>query len=196
MRTINLTIISLLIIVPLSAQEQTLLSTDIDHGGFGGVAYQLTEVNDNLGIMVGGHGGWIIDHTVYLGLAGFGMDGEFQLERDMDEERYLNLGYGGLELGLVLASNRLIHLTASTLLGGGGANYRQQNWDGDYWDDSVVDGFYVIEPSLHIIMNVTKYFRFGLGARYRHVTGVDLEGLTDHDLSGPSASLIFKFGKF
>jgi hypothetical protein len=45
-------------------------------------------------------------------------------------------------------------------------------------------------------MNVTHHFRLGVGARYRHVSGVDLEGMSDHDLSGPSASLIFKFGKF
>jgi hypothetical protein len=188
--------LSVLTFVPLSAQEQTLLSADIDHGGFGGIAYQLTQVNENMAMMIGGHGGWIINHTVYLGLAGFGMDGEFQLERDREDERYLNLGYGGIELGLILASNRLLHLTASTLLGGGGANYQQRDWDGDYQDHSIVDGFYVIEPSLHLVMNVTRHFRIGLGARYRHVSGVDLEDLTDHDLSGLSGSLIFKFGKF
>jgi hypothetical protein len=196
MKKLLLIILTILTFVPLSAQEQTLISADIDHGGFGGMAYQLTQVNENMAIMIGGHGGWIINHTVYLGLAGFGMDGEFQIERDLEDQRYLNLGYGGFEVGLVVASNRLLHLTASTLLGGGGANYQQRDWDGDYRDNSIVDGFYVIEPALHLVMNVTRHFRVGLGARYRHVSGVDLEGLTDNDLSGTSASLIFKFGKF
>ncbi|MFC1620156.1 hypothetical protein ACFL45_09445 [Candidatus Neomarinimicrobiota bacterium] len=196
MKKLYLIILTLVTFVPLSAQEQTLISADIDHGGFGGMAYQLTQVDDNMAIMIGGHGGWIINHTVYLGLAGFGMDGEFQLERDLEDQRYLNLGYGGLEVGLVVASNRLLHLTASTLLGGGGANYQQRDRDSDYRENPIVDGFYVIEPALHLVMNVTRHFRVGLGARYRHVSGVDLEGLTDNDLSGLSGSLIFKFGKF
>jgi hypothetical protein len=180
----------------LSAQEQTLIRADLDHGGFGGMGYQLTQVNDNLAIMIGGQGGWIINHLIYLGAAGFGMDSEFQLEHDTEDQPYLNLGYGGLEVGLVIASNRLIHLTASTLLGGGGANYQYRDWEGEYQDDHVGDAFYVVEPAVHLIVNVTHHFRLGFGARYRHVSGVNLEELTDHDLSGPAASLIFKFGKF
>ena len=196
MKTMSLMTISLMMFVSLSAQERTLISADIDHGGFGGMAYQLTSVNGELAMMVGGHGGWIIGHTVYLGLAGYGMDGDFRIEQDLDDERKFNLGYGGLELGLIIASNRLLHLTAATLIGGGGAEYRPNDWDGNFWDNSVADGFYVIEPSLHLILNVTRHFRIGAGVRYRHASGVDLEGLTDHDLSGTSASLIFKFGSF
>jgi hypothetical protein len=196
MKTITLMTISLMMLASLSAQERTLISADIDHGGFGGMAYQLTRVNGDLAMMVGGHGGWIIGHTVYLGAAGYGMDGDFRIEQDWDDERKCNLGYGGLELGLIIASNRLLHLTTAVLLGGGGVEYRPNDWNGDFWDDSVADGFYVIEPSLHLILNVTRHFRLGAGVRYRHASGVDLEGLTDHDLSGPSASLIFKFGSF
>jgi len=41
------------------AQEQVLLSGDLEHGGFGGPTFQLTQFDDQLGVMIGGHGGWI-----------------------------------------------------------------------------------------------------------------------------------------
>ncbi|UCD37003.1 MAG: hypothetical protein JSW54_09205 [Fidelibacterota bacterium] len=186
----------LLTIAPLSAQEQTLLSGHSDHGGFGGPTYQLTQFGDQFAFLSGGRGGWIIDHTIYLGAAGYGLAHHIKMDTGPQTDHYLNLGYGGLELGAILASNRLIHATVSTLAGGGGANYLYKAWDGDLTDESVMDAFYIIEPSLQLIVNVTRYFRIGMGASYRYVSGVELEGISDDYLSGPSASLTFKFGKF
>jgi hypothetical protein len=49
---------------------------------------------------------------------------------------------------------------------------------------------------VNLMLNVSKNFRIGLGGSYRFVNGVDLVGLDNDDISGPSASLTFKFGKF
>ncbi|MFC1543463.1 hypothetical protein ACFL4K_02855 [Candidatus Neomarinimicrobiota bacterium] len=188
--------ILLLTIVPLSAQEQTLLGGNIDHGGFGGPTFQLTQFGDQIAFLSGGRGGWIINHTLYLGAAGYDLEHHIKMDTGPQTDRHLNLEYGGLELGVILKSNRLIHATVSAVVGGGGASYLNKEWDGDFTDVSTIDAFYVIEPSLQLIVNVTHYFRIGLGGSYRYVSGIELEGISNNYLSGPSASLTFKFGKF
>jgi hypothetical protein len=45
-------------------------------------------------------------------------------------------------------------------------------------------------------LNITNFLRLALGGGYRFVTGVDISGLTNADVSGASLSLNFKFGGF
>ena len=178
------------------AQEQTLLSGDLDHGGFGGPTFQLTQFDDHLGVMVGGHGGWIINHTVYLGGGGMGLVNDIEIDLGPDGLRYLDFGYGGLEFGFVLASERLIHVTLSSLIGGGGVQYRSSYENGNYDFQAEGDPFFMVEPAVHVVLNVTRHFRIGLGGGYRLIRGVDLAGLSDDFLSGPNASLTLNFGRF
>lgn len=66
---------AILLVLPLSvlSQEKTLLEGEVSHGGFGGPAVKFTSVNGDFGIMVGGRGGWIIDHTFVIGGGGYGL---------------------------------------------------------------------------------------------------------------------------
>ncbi len=178
------------------AQEQTLLSGIYDHGGFGGPTFQLTQFDGQTGVMIGGHGGWIINHTVYLGGGGMGLVNDIEIELAPDSLRYLDFGYGGLELGFVLASDRLIHFTFSSLIGGGGVQYRSSYENSNYDFQAEGDPFFMVEPAVHVVLNVTRHFRIGLGGGYRLIRGVDLAGLSDDFLSGPNASLTLNFGRF
>ncbi|MFC1619184.1 hypothetical protein ACFL45_04485 [Candidatus Neomarinimicrobiota bacterium] len=178
------------------AQQQTLVSGHVDHGGFGGPAFALTQITGETGILTGGHGGWIIDHVVYLGGGGYGLINEIPFgQSESGEEQFLSFNYGGLVLGGILGSDRLIHLTAHAMLGTGTVGYRYHDLDFENIDGAS-DLIYVLEPTVNVEMNVMKFFRIGAGASYRYVLGVDSEGLTDEDLSGLSAMLILKFGKF
>jgi hypothetical protein len=72
------------------------------------------------------------------------------------------------------------------------------------------DACFVLEPGLNLMLNVAKNFRIGVGAYYRYVywiaydagapyrtvNGDDYENISDSDLSGVSAQIILKFGKF
>lgn len=178
------------------AQEQTLLSGIYDHGGFGGPIFQLTQFDGQTGVMIGGHGGWIINHTLYLGAGGIGLANEIEIDSAPDSLRYLDFGYGGLELGIVLASDRLIHATLSSLIGGGGVQYRSSYSDFDHNLETDGDVFFMIQPEVSVVLNVTRHFRVALGGGYRYIRGVDLDGLSDDFISGPTASLTLKFGSF
>lgn len=192
----------------LIAQEQVLVGGSVTHGGFGGPVVKLSQFDGDLGVMVGGRGGWIIGHTVTLGGGGYGLANDIPLlYSDSDTTKYLNMGYGGFEIGFILSSNKVMHFTVNSLIGGGSVGYRKSvfdedhhdedhNWDYDYDYDYNHDPIFVIEPSVNMVLNVTQWFRVGMGASYRYVTGVNLEPIDNDFVSGPSAVLSLKFGKF
>jgi hypothetical protein len=192
----GLAIVLVMCATTLMAQEETLLRGPVAHGGFGGPVFGLTQIGGEPGVLTGGYGGWIINHTVFLGGGGYGLVNEIDAgTTSTGDEMYMNFGYGGFQMGMILGSNRLVHLTGSDLLGTGALGYRQ--YDLEDWEDILTDDIiYVIEPAVNVELNVTKFFRVDVGASYRYVMGVDLADWTNEDLSGLSAMLMFKFGKF
>ena len=187
---------------PVAAQEQTLLGdTDIEHGGYGGPVVTFTTVNDEFGVLVGARGGWIINHTFSIGLAGYGLANNIKANSvDSFGRKYLELGYGGLDLEYINRSDELIHFSVHTLIGGGSAGFRY-SWNEDHWSNNNMnrkeqDPFFVLEPGVNVDLNVTPWFRTSVGANYRFITGLSSAAATNSDLSGLSAGLTFRFGKF
>ncbi len=66
----------------------------------------------------------------------------------------------------------------------------------DWLEDSAHDLIFVIQPTLGVELNVTRFFRIEAGSSYRYVIGTDLDDMTDDDLRGFGAELTLKFGKF
>lgn len=181
----------------LFAQEETLLGKGkISHGGFGGPVVKFTSINKHFGVLVGGQGGWIINHTFVIGGGGYGLVNNVKTTNMfLGDSQLLNFGYGGVELHYINSSDKLVHYTVSLLIGGGGIGYRYpNNWDWDW--DTHTKSFFVMEPTFRVMLNVTSFFRIGLGGGYRLVSGADLDDLKDSEISGPSAEIVFKFGKF
>ena len=198
MKPKSIIILLLLILSPLVfAQEETLLgSGKISNGGFGGPVVKFTSINKHFGVLVGGQGGWIINHSFVIGGGGYGLVNNVKTENIfLGERQLLNFGYGGVELHYINNSDKLIHYTISLLIGGGGIGYRQPNdWDWD-WDTNT-RSFFVMEPTVRLMLNVTSFFRIGVGGGYRLISGTSLDELKDSDISGPSAEIVLKFGKF
>ncbi len=174
--------------IPKDKEDETLISRKTTVGGFLGPVVKFSELNDQFAVLVGGSAGFIINRSLVIGGAGYGLVNE--IEPGAPRNRLLDFGYGGLFLGYVNRSRKLVHLSIHSLIGGGGLHYRY-----DYYDDWI-DAIFVFEPGADLMLNVTKRFRIGFGGSYRFVSGVDLDGLSNSDISGPSASLVFKFGRF
>lgn len=185
--------------IPLLGQQETLLDMeDIEHGGYGALVIQFTSVNNEFALLVGGRGGWIINHTFVIGFGGYGLvnDVPSYIIGPYDQ-RYVDFGYGGLDLEYVFNSDRLIHLSIHALIGGGAVGYRRTSTDN--WDTGaghMSDGLFVVEPGMNLDLNVVRWFRLSAGASYRFVRGVSSGVSTNNDLSGPSAQLSFRFGDF
>ncbi len=189
----------LLIGFPLYAQE-TLIDGKVDIGGFGGPMVQSTSINGRFGLLVGGGGGVIIDHTIALGGAGYGLTNDVADDAAPASTPYLNLGYGGVLIQYIHRSDDLIHVTAGVLIGGGGLGFRkniaEETGESHWRDDTLNDAIFVAEPNVGAELNVTQWFRIALGGSYRFVSGVELAGLDNADIGGPNGWIMFKFGSF
>lgn len=199
MKTLGIVLLALMLPLAAAAQDETLLGDGpVVIGGYGAPVTQYTSIHGAFGLLIGGRAGLIINHTFVIGCAGYGLANDVEANTPGPYgEPYLNLGYGGLQLEVVLQSDRVVHYSLRTLIGGGGVGFRNAWMDGYHEPDhEYMDGFFVLEPGVDVDVNVTKWFRTSLGVSYRYVDGISSPALTDSDLRGPSAMLSFRFGSF
>jgi hypothetical protein len=178
----------------LSAQEAPS-EGDRRHGGFGAPVVKFTEIDSRFGVLVGGRGGWIIDGSIVIGGGGYALANGTNFEHVTNgagDPGGIEMGYGGLELGYVLRPDERVHLSLGLLIGGGGLAWEEDSPG----DDRADDAFFVAEPEVDAVVNVTRSFRVGVGVSYRLARGVELLDLRDGDVSGLAAVLAFNFGGF
>ncbi|HAL57166.1 MAG TPA: hypothetical protein DCP63_12015 [Bacteroidetes bacterium] len=195
MKTATLLLALCLAALPALSQEETLFNGNIESGGFGGPVLKAGGFNGEAGLLVGGRGGWIINNSFIVGGGGYGLVNSVKAKAlGPRNQQYLDFGYGGLELEYISRSNKLIHLSFMTMIGAGGVGWRDREMG--YDNDSNPDAFFILEPAVNATLNVTRYFRISAGASYRYISGVSSNATTNADLSGPSGTLTFRFGKF
>jgi hypothetical protein len=186
----------LLSATPLIGQEaETLVGSNVAHGGFGGPVARVSRFNGQTGVILGGHGGWILDHRFVIGGGAYGLVGTaitVPYVPPAGGTAYLTFGYGGLELQYFVRPLRLTHLAFSLLIGVGGAEYRQGG-GGQLTPSSTL---FVAEPGAGIQLNLTRGIRLSATGSYRMVSGVRLSGLSNRDVSGPAVALGVEFGRF
>lgn len=178
-----------------SSAQETLLQGDIRHGGFGAPVVKFTEVDNRFGVLVGGRGGWIINGSFVIGGGGYGLANQNNFEHitnTLGDRGRLEMGYGGLELAYVHRPDELVHFSVVVLIGAGGLVWNPQGQFGRQEDDA----FFIAEPAVDVVLNVTTFFRAGLGLSYRFVRDVQLFDLRDGDISGLAGVVTLKFGSF
>jgi hypothetical protein len=174
-------------------EYQTLFSNqELKISGMGGPFMQFTTVAGEFGHMMGG-GGAVIVNDFFFGGYGMGLTNPIPDHVNLyNTEDRLSLGHGGFWLGYTLFGDRPLHLTVSTLVGWGEFGIIQR---GEYYP-YVRDNIFVFSPIVELELNLTRFFRIGVGATYNLYGMVDLEGYRSSDLSSPGGFLSFKFGWF
>ncbi|MGE5362587.1 MAG: hypothetical protein ACM3SM_00565 [Bacteroidota bacterium] len=181
-------------------EEETLLgSGKIHHGGFGGPVVKFARVKNEFGVLVGGYGGWLINHTFMIGGGGYGLSNRIKADKQIQslspgKTQYIQFGYGGLMLEYISNGNKLFHPMFQLLIGGGNVNYVLY----DQFDEDTPggDNCFTLEGGASMEMNIVKYMRICLGASYLLVNGIDVQGLDDSDFGGLNLGLTLKFGSF
>ncbi len=186
--TLSTFLLSLAVAPAVHGQQRTLVTGTTESGGMGAPVIKFTEVSNEFSLLIGGRGGWIIDHTFLIGGGGYGLVTDVDID-GVPPRRDLEFGYGGLELEYINSSNSLVHFTLWGLVGGGGLTTRSFG----FFESEAV---FVLEGGANLILNVTPYFRMGFGGGYRWVTDVDTVVVSSAALSSPFGALTFKFGKF
>ncbi len=158
----------------------------------GGPFMQFTSVAGEFGHMMGG-GGAIIVNDFFFGGYGLGLTNPIPDHVNMfNPEDRLSLAHGGFWLGYVLFGERPVHLAVSSLIGWGEFGIMQR---GEFYP-YIRDNIFVFTPIVEAELNITRFFRIGVGATYSLYGMVDLEGYRSSDLSSPGGFLSFKFGWF
>lgn len=190
-----------------SGEYKTLFSKGSKVRGFGALDIKYSEINGNDNMLVGAKGGVIINSHLILGIGGYGLSSINKFDGiDPAQDLYLYGGYGGLLVGYTIAPKEVIHLSFPILIAVGGFEVSDRNYFNEIRNQGQIELDHriehstalVIEPGLEMEINVTKFFRIGLGGSYRVVRGVTLDknNITDDDLSNWSTHATLKFGKF
>ncbi|MCD4695597.1 MAG: hypothetical protein K8S16_05080 [Bacteroidales bacterium] len=201
-----------------SQEFKTIFGSNHSSGGYGAPELKLGNVNGEISLLVGGRGGWVIGNKFVLGGAGYGLttnntfsytedilDGNENLTNDSTRTLNIDMGYGGILLEYIAMPKNAIHLSFPLIIGAGGTsvsaktlqeldNVNPQEWT--KYDFVESSAFFVVEPGINVELNMTKFFRLGMGASYRFISGTNLVRLSSNDLSDLSFNLTLKFGKF
>lgn len=168
-------------------------------GGFGAPTIKFTTFDDQLGILMGGYAGVMLNSKLMLGAGAYALVNNIEAARTnaADPTLYWNMWYTGFVPEYTFKSNKLFHAAVSALIGGGGVmkNERYKGFDEDS-DNLDYSGFFVAEPQVNFEMNITSYLRVAIGGSYRFVSGSGTQGITDDKLSGPAAHFSIKAGRF
>ncbi|MEZ5145627.1 MAG: hypothetical protein R2759_00690 [Bacteroidales bacterium] len=196
---------------------KTIFSSDYSSGGYGAPELKLGNVNNNMSLLMGGRGGWIIGHRFVVGGAGYGLttNNNFYYSEplldangnmvDSTRNLRLDMGYGGLLLEFIAMPKKAVHLSFPIIIGAGGtsvgAEIAQDPNQIDLTEFNTYDfvessAFFVVEPGVSLELNMTRFFRLDFGATYRFISGTDLVHVRNNDLSDLTFSLALKFGSF
>ncbi len=168
-------------------EAETLLDAGINTGGFGGPLVKFTEMNDEFSVIVGGRGGAIYNESFVVGGGLYFLANTSHIRDPSLGRENLWMWYGGIEFEYITRPRSLTHLSFSVLMGPGFAAW--SNFGNR-------DLFFVLEPQLNGILNITPSLRVGLGASYRLVGSVELEGLSNGGVGGPAGAITFQFGGY
>ena len=186
---------------------KTLFTRGAKIHGFGGLDTKYSEFNQDNSLLVGVHGGIIVNRHFILGIGGYGLSSNNKFDGiDPNQELYLYGGYGGLLIGYTIAPKEIIHISFPILIAGGGFEVSDKIYFNEVRIKDQIrlenriehTSALVIEPGVELEINVTKFFRIAVGGSYRVVRGVSLDrnNITDDDLTNWATHASLKFGKF
>jgi hypothetical protein len=178
------------------AGGETFISGRLESGAYAGPEIKVSRLFDELKILVGGRGGWIINHRFVIGGAGYCMVSEESIIYFPPGGDFVNpcikTSYGGLLLEYVVNSNKIEHFSLETIIGAGSISLK----DHPFINTDESDAFFLLEPGANFIINLTRFFRCGVGIGYRFARDVEFINMENADLSGPSYKFFLRFGSF
>ncbi|MFO7658150.1 MAG: hypothetical protein R6W78_13910 [Bacteroidales bacterium] len=178
-------------------EMKTLLGNSNVIGGYGGLSILYSEINGKDGFCFGARGAAIMGHSFALGFGGSGFVTDIFFDNALATDVSIAGGYGGLFFEPIILPKFPVHVAIPVLIGVGGVVYSSvsDKWNQDWFvEDS--EAFFVVEPGVELELNVTKFFRFSLGAYYRYTSNIQLQNSPEDLLNGFSYGVNFKFGVF
>ncbi|MBT8328019.1 MAG: hypothetical protein KJP21_09880 [Bacteroidia bacterium] len=115
---------------------------------------------------------------------------------EIDKNVFLNVALTSAYIEYTLKPSSRVHLTFPLDIGGGDVN---MEWKEYRSSDPFPYGekyFFYVEPGAKLEIAITKKLLINLGATYVFVPKLDYRAVTAKNISGPSAIVGIKYGKF
>ncbi|MCK3682531.1 hypothetical protein [Maribellus sp. YY47] len=186
-------------------QVQTLFTNQQSNGWYGAFSLGYSEIDGRDALMTGARGMYVFDQSLAIGLGGYGfvnnLDYHHSYYDNSDPRFMLAGGYGGLIVEPIFGGRKAVHLSFPLLVGIGGVALLENDgwgWDWDpYYPGHEIDNdvFFVLEPSMELEFNLTRWFRAAAYASYRFTSNIEIYETGSDALEGFSFGMTFKFGK-
>ena len=185
-------------------QIQTIFSKQKRNGGYGAISFGYSYIDGKDAFITGARGAFIFDHSFAIGLGAYGFVNNLDYHSYFDNQPLdytLAGGYGGIFVEPIVAGKMPVHLSFPVLFGvGGAALVEDHGWNGwhhpDPFNDLDHDLYFVVEPSVELEFNVTRFFRTAAFVSYRYTSNIELYETDEDVLRGLNFGVTFKFGKF
>ena len=194
---------------PASTAAPELQIRPLQSGPVAAPEVRFGRINDRDATLVGGSAGWLTDHKLFIGGAGYWLanrDDDFQMQ------------YGGVLVRWTFHGDRAVGLSPGVLLGLGSATLARPH--GDFFDGPPIlapvgihgnmrvrfggatrpsdptlvrvhDDFVLAEPQLNAVVRLRSWLRLDAGVGYRFIGASQL---LDRHLRGASGSIALRFG--
>ncbi len=169
-------------------------------GGFGAFMLSVADINGQEALLVGGRGGFVINHNMSFGIGGYGLTTPVYFD-NLNNDYTLEMGYGGVYVEPTIGSRMPIHVSFPVLIGVGGAAIVDNDHvfgDDDYDNNDVLisEAFFIVEPGVNLEFNLTKFLRLGVGATYSYHDKLRSQLLDDALKNTWSYNFTMKIGRF
>jgi hypothetical protein len=158
--------------------------------GYGAGTADLTTVDGNLALNVGGYGGVFLNHRWLIGGSGNNI---FYTQKNDAGKQKMQFTYYGLYNEFYFNPQSKFQVVGSLTTGIGAMNIARNDEtkariDGDW--------VYVVQPSLGVSFNVFSFMRVNAKAGYRFTGETNGSVYTGKNVNGLNAGISLLFGKF
>lgn len=168
-------------------RERTLLG-DLDLTGlWGGPTYNYSMSGNDWAFVRGGFGGLEFSDEFFLGYGGWRSRENFNIDNNPTVETEYSFRQGGLIMAYSPKRDNSIHPRFTAIIGPGSI---------DVVGDEVTDRDRMLigQAMAGLELNLFQVVRLGIDGGYRFANGVDTEGYSDKDVSGPVIQIEARFG--
>lgn len=191
-------------IICFSGKDRTLLPERFTSGYYAGPTFSVTNFADQVGLFVGGKGGWIVNRKFVVGASAALLVNtiDFNLEVPtqtslVDTTLVASLYYGGAELGYLRSPENLFHYSLWLQIGVGLIGFKDyQCASCGEQSDLDRDLFFIVEPRIDLNLNLTKMARVSLGMGWRYAYDLELRSVSNEDFCGPIGLLAVRVGRY
>lgn len=136
--------------------SQFLTTEPLKFSGFGGPLIEISSVEDEVVVSGGAGAALLFNQTFYAGFYGLGTFKSVEQPVPAFQDVDMVFGHGGVWLGYIHQSEKLLHAGVSLKIGGGGtALFSREGKEFDFEETNKIDedGFFVFTPQAEMELN-------------------------------------------